>query len=292
MPYRTYKKQRSTRQSRLYNQMSRTRKKLQSNPYQYNHLMKYVERPLGKPTSLAFRSTCSARQSQVCGYQHTESQKPKYDLSYFLTRMPGLDSQANGQRTSSTIFLKGIKLHYDFENLGSIPLRLHIAYIQNKTNCEELSGGNPDTKLFLEKEFFRDTRRNSPTRTLDFDTPPSDQDFVYPYQHYPINNDKWNVLHHSRHLLDPSLKADTVTGAGNETIQGNRPHTESKQHLTLDKYLKFNMPISFDGVGDNNERQFVLVYWITPWNENDNPQVAGNVLSARGYDNVYYSDKN
>lgn len=149
-----------------------------------------------------------------------------------------------GERRSSFIYLKGIKIDHVLANFNNYPIYVHFAILQDRDN------NNND--LDREQNFFRDTTSLT-ARAHPFANWSSGAAFDRRQHMNNINGDHYKVITHERIKLGgfrPGLDnyPDQVSPIKNKR-----------------KYYKINRRIAFDNITDEtNWRPFYICYWWQP----------------------------
>ena len=177
----------------------------------------------------------------------------------FPTSAPG----QIGGRVSSVINLRGIRVCEEFHNTCPFSVELHYAIVRPKDN----------DIIFTElpEMFFRNTVSGT-QRSETFLSKPSAYRFFY--RCAGINPDKFDVITHTTHTLDPvNLLADPVSGSDDR-----QPIRNSKWKVKIDRYLRLNKQVNFNDSTGAPMRPFYTVWWWMPildqdYDASDNPSL-------------------
>lgn len=169
-----------------------------------------------------------------------------------------------GERESSTVFLKGLRMCEVFENTGAGPndtIEMHWAIVQLRSPLAVPE----DADLTFGPTWFRDNSSKD-DKSFPFTNASGTTSYDFRYNCFGINPDKLNVItHRKKKLLPKSIE------------------TNGRWFWKINKYFRINKVITFDKDLDKlPNKPFYVAYWWNYYGANGNgardPTSAPTVL--------------
>lgn len=180
----------------------------------------------------------------------------------------------DNRRNSNQIYVKGIKVCYNFFNRCPYPVELHWALVQFGDE-EGLNGPK------VRKEFFRDSGEvSNQGRNMDF---VEDDTFDRKYLCNPLNPDNKRILSHKKW----KIWGEAPANANPEVTGQRRLTTTFDHHLKYEQYHKIQRVVKLNGNQDmENEKPIYKCIWFMPIDPAD--FTVGDVVEFDEIEKVYW----
>lgn len=283
MPYRRYTK-RYTRRARGSARRSRKKTRVRTRKaYSRNVTYKRARRSRFAPSDV--------RKTEICGTEFTTSTPDQQTLVIHETPFPtsiyslsgGEVFNKPGQRSSSSIYAKGVHIWYEFNNLGCLPVLVQCALLQLKQPYA--------VSADLAVDFFREYEKEA-TRTKTFKNYATDTFYKPEYKHFGLNQDKFYVINRSKFIVDQRCGAtkDVTLPPPPPTVEQTTLGLNQARHChIINKYYPINRVMNFETTDDKPNHPIFFVYWVQALTNVDSNELAGNPsISCRGYHKLWY----
>ena len=188
---------------------------------------KFSMRRIGNPKG---SSTCKSREG--LSYSDTPQDRTLIVMDV-VSRLPHSPDDNINARSRNVVNISGFKYCFHVRNNFRIPLSYHFAVCVDKKHGNEPYINN----------FFRAPGEGN-NRSQNF----SDQLSGLDMKCQPINTDRYIVLRHERYTIPGAEQSMTYNANGRNNF------------MTIEKYVKVNRQIRFEGHGDDTSQTRILIF--------------------------------
>lgn len=243
--------------------------------YKNRKRLRSFSRTASRVYKRARRAAPSVKQhSKVKGDIVTTLSEANQSAYQYVLQFPSINpsNQAYAQRNGPSLFVSGIKLCWDFQNLRDDQAQhVHFAILQYKGFQTSTTSWNED--------FFTDNY--SPGQRFSGFPPPS-ADYNMRLDCDGINSTKFNILTHKKFTLDPNDGVNTLFSTAK--LSNGRWKKRLRMWIPLKKRIMFENPSSTVPT-----KPWIVVVWNQNADMRDARQVINSpCLTAKGLTKVYF----